>query len=102
MYEFVTGKRAWSFSKDDNNNNQEVNPLQIIMKAALQNKRPEFPETTPHKLKSIIEKSWSINPNDRPTCSELMSYFTELQQNDYNLTMESEPLECTLTFIPDQ
>eukprot|EP00026_Physarum_polycephalum_P002824 Phypoly_transcript_02833.p1 GENE.Phypoly_transcript_02833~~Phypoly_transcript_02833.p1 ORF type:complete len:823 (+),score=121.95 Phypoly_transcript_02833:162-2630(+) len=46
--------------------------FQIIFLTATQNRRPTIPPKTPDVLKDLLRQCWSGNPDDRPTCDEIL------------------------------
>eukprot|EP01095_Lingulamoeba_sp_RSL-Kostka_P015906 TRINITY_DN749_c4_g1_i1.p1 TRINITY_DN749_c4_g1~~TRINITY_DN749_c4_g1_i1.p1 ORF type:complete len:554 (-),score=165.32 TRINITY_DN749_c4_g1_i1:219-1880(-) len=54
--------------------------FQIIIFSAKKNKRPTIPENCPDFIQDLITECWSKEPDDRPSCSELVQKLEGLQQ----------------------
>ncbi|KAK8852969.1 hypothetical protein M9Y10_017966 [Tritrichomonas musculus] len=48
---------------------------QVIYSVVFQKKRPEIPDTTPSKLKLIIELCWAQDPKERPSFDKIAQLF---------------------------
>ena len=62
---------------------QDLNPLQIIMKASIENVRPEFPKNCSPLLRTLIQRCWDPKPEFRPSLDDI------LKQLDYMENSES-------------
>lgn len=91
----VSGKVPYSGmgSKQDG----ELNPLQIIMKATIENARPEIPDWTPPFLENLIKLCWDKDPKVRPPFQRIIDWFRASENGEYiDIKLEEEELEPTL------
>jgi len=52
---------------------------QIIFQVAQNQRRPTIPPECPTKIKQLIEKCWSQNPDERPTAGELLQILKNIK-----------------------
>jgi len=45
---------------------------QIIFKVATKGMRPTIHDLCPEEIKKTLEQCWAVDPNERPSCSQLM------------------------------
>ena len=61
----------------------------------LSGRRLKIPQNISMNFRLIIEKCWSQNPNDRPTCSDLLNMFNE--QHDQK--QKQSTVECRRHYL---
>lgn len=50
-------------------------PINIMTLVVVNKERPRFPSYAPHNLKSLIERCWDENPDNRPSFVEIFNMF---------------------------
>ena len=81
-----------------------MNPLQVIMKATIENRRPEIPDFCPDQLRKLIERCWDKDFRKRPQFDEIIEFLTvAINSKDEEGYDERHPAtEPTLTYEPPQ
>lgn len=64
MWELLTSERPYE--------NENLDATHLTLQIIEKFKRPPIPPNTPLDLKSLIESCWSQDPNQRPTCHEII------------------------------
>lgn len=67
LWELLTSEKPYA------NENPATLPLKVIE----HNLRPTIPEGTPIKMKTLIERCWSLSPEQRPSFHDIINYFTD-------------------------
>jgi hypothetical protein len=80
------------------NKGAELNPLQVIMKATIENRRPEIPDYCPASLRGLIEKCWDKDFRKRPCFDEIIEFLASATSSKEE--EEVEETEPTVTYEP--
>jgi hypothetical protein len=83
---------------------EDLNPLQIIMKATVENKRPQVPPECPVRLRSLITRCWDKDPKVRPPFDIIIKELEAMEASREEMVQaledaEEEFLEPTLTYL---
>lgn len=84
----------------------ELNPLQVIMKATIENARPEIPPCS-STLSNLIQLCWHSDPTERPSIDEILNILETLENSkslhEENLVIDNSiKTEQTLIWSEDE
>ena len=71
LYELFSGKRSYTAPE------YASMSIAILNDAILHGARPDA-SVLPPPLQDLVERCWALNPQDRPTCSQVHQELTEL------------------------
>jgi len=72
MWELVTRCMTGQYHAPYSEYPDIYHDFQIIFLTASQNRRPTIPLKTPPPIKELLEQCWIGNPDERPTCDEIL------------------------------
>jgi serine/threonine protein kinase len=58
---------------------ESLNRRQIAFAIAIEEARPEIPESVPAPARALIEDCWAADPDDRPTFEEIVDRLAEME-----------------------
>jgi serine/threonine protein kinase len=68
-----------------------------VAKFVLDGHREKIPQDCPNDYRKLIERCWDGDPNNRPSCEEIISQLEQMLRAELNKTQKNQPIN----FIPD-